>query len=160
MLRASGLKWDLRRVDEYSIYPELEFNVPMGEGLMGTVGDCWDRYYVRVQEVYESLHIIEQCLERLKGPLKRSADYDPRSNMPKKIIPKAQEFYIRGESPKGELGYFFVTDGKTEQPIRCKARSGSFSNLSVLPEITKGAMIADIVAILGSIDIVLGEVDR
>jgi NADH-quinone oxidoreductase subunit D len=160
MLRASGLKWDLRRVDEYSIYPELEFNVPMGEGLMGTVGDCWDRYYVRVQEVYESLHIIEQCLERLKGPLKRSADYDPRSNMPKKIIPKAQEFYIRGESPKGELGYFFVTDGKTERPIRCKARSGSFSNLSVLPEITKGAMIADIVAILGSIDIVLGEVDR
>jgi NADH-quinone oxidoreductase subunit D len=132
----------------------------MGEGLMGTVGDCWDRYYVRVQEVYESLHIIEQCLERLKGPLKRSADYDPRSNMPKKIIPKAQEFYIRGESPKGELGYFFVTDGKTERPIRCKARSGSFSNLSVLPEITKGAMIADIVAILGSIDIVLGEVDR
>ncbi len=160
MLRASGLKYDIRRVDEYSVYPELEFEVPIGQGAMGTVGDCWDRYHVRVLEVYESVKIIEQCLERLKGPLKRNADYDPRAKMPKKIIPKAQEFYIRGESPKGELGFFFISDGKTERPIRCKARSGAFSNLSVLPEISRGAMIADIVAILGSIDIVLGEVDR
>lgn len=160
MLRASGLKWDLRRVDGYSVYPELDFEIPMGEGKMGTKGDCWDRYYVRVLEVYESIKIIDQCLDRLQGPLKRNPDFDPRAKMPKKIIPKAQEFYIRGESPKGELGFFFVTDGKTEKPIRCKARSASFSNLSVMPEITKGAMIADIIAILGSIDIVLGEVDR
>ncbi len=160
MLRASGLKWDLRRVDGYSVYPELDFEIPMGEGKMGTKGDCWDRYYVRVLEVYESIKIIDQCLDRLQGPLKRNPDFDPRAKMPKKIIPKAQEFYVRGESPKGELGFFFVTDGKTEKPIRCKARSASFSNLSVMPEITKGAMIADIIAILGSIDIVLGEVDR
>lgn len=160
MLRGSGLKWDLRRVDGYSVYPELEFEIPMGEGLMGTVGDCWDRYYVRVKEVYESIKIIEQCLEKLQGPLKRTADFDPRAKMPKKTIPKAQEFYIRGESPKGELGFFFITDGKSDKPIRCKARSGSFSNLSVISEIAKGCMIADVVAIIGSIDIVLGEVDR
>lgn len=160
MLRGSGLKWDLRRVDGYSVYPELEFEIPMGEGLMGTVGDCWDRYYVRVKEVYESIKIIEQCLEKLQGTLKRTADFDPRAKMPKKTIPKAQEFYIRGESPKGELGFFFITDGKSDKPIRCKARSGSFSNLSVISEIAKGCMIADVVAIIGSIDIVLGEVDR
>lgn len=160
MLRASGLKYDLRRIDAYSVYPELDFEIPIGEGKMGTRGDCWDRYYVRVLEVYESIKIIDQCLERLQGPLKRNPDFDPRAKMPKKIIPKAQEFYIRGESPKGELGFFFVTDGKTEKPIRCKARSASFSNLSVMPEISRGAMIADIIAILGSIDIVLGEVDR
>lgn len=160
MLRGSGLKWDLRRVDAYSVYPELDFEIPKGEGLMGTVGDCWDRYYVRVQEVYESIKIIEQCIEKLEGPLKRNPDFDPRAKMPKKTIPKAQEFYIRGESPKGELGFFFITDGKSDKPIRCKARSGSFSNLSVISEIAKGCMIADIVAIIGSIDIVLGEVDR
>lgn len=160
MLRGSGLKWDLRRVDAYSVYPELEFDIPVGKGAMGTVGDCWDRYHVRVLEMRESVRIIEQCIERLQGPLKRGPEFDPRAKLPKKIIPKAQEFYFRAESPKGELGFFFVTDGKTERPIRVKARAPSFSNLSVLPELAKGAMIADIIAIVGSIDIVLGEVDR
>ena len=160
MLRGSGLKWDLRRVDAYSVYPEIEFDVPIGSGAMGTTGDCWDRYWVRVQEIRESIRIIDQCIEKLEGPLKRSPEFDPRAKLPKKIIPKAQEFYFRAESPKGELGFYFVTDGKTEKPIRCKARSASFSNLSVLPELARGVMIADIIAILGSIDIVLGEVDR
>jgi NADH-quinone oxidoreductase subunit D len=160
MLRGSGLKWDLRRVDNYSAYPELDFDIPVGKGIAGTTGDCWDRYWVRVQEMRESLKIIEQCVERLQKDLKRSPDFDPRAKMPKKCIPKAQDFYIRGEIPKGELGYYFIADGKTEVPFRCKARSASFSNLSVLPELAKGVMISDLIAILGSIDIVLGEVDR
>lgn len=160
MLRGSGLKWDLRRVDEYSAYPELEFEVPIGKGEMGSLGDCWDRYKVRVDEIVESIHIIEQCIERLQKELKRTTDFDPRAKLPRKIIPKAQDFYIRAENPKGELGYYFIADGKTEIPTRIKARAPSFNNLSVLPEITKGVLIADLIAILGSIDIVLGEVDR
>ena len=160
MLRGSGLKWDLRRVDEYSAYPELEFEIPVGKGEMGELGDCWDRYKVRVDEIVQSIHIIEQCLNRLKKELKRSPDFDPKAKLPRKIIPKAQDFYVRAENPKGELGYYFITDGKSEIPKRVKARAPSFNNLSVLPEISRGVLIADLIAILGSIDIVLGEVDR
>lgn len=160
VLRGSGLKWDLRRVDEYSAYPELEFEIPIGKGEMGTIGDCWDRFYVRIEEIKQSVHIVEQCLERLQKELKRSPDFDPRAKLPRKCIPVAQDFYIRAENPKGELGYYFIADGKTEKPFRCKARGPSFCNLSVLPELSRGVMIADIVAIIGSLDIVLGEVDR
>jgi NADH-quinone oxidoreductase subunit D len=160
MLRGSGLRFDLRKVDAYSIYPELEFNVPIGEGKMGTLGDCWDRTYVRMQEVHESVKIIEQCLVKLTGDHKRTRDFDPQAVVPKKIRPKAQDFYVRAENPKGELGFFFRTDGRNDIPLRCKCRSSSFVNLSVLPDISKGVLIADLIAILGSIDIVLGEVDR
>ncbi len=160
MLRASGLRFDLRRVDGYSVYPELEFEIPMGEGKMGAVGDCWDRSWVRVKEIHESLRIMEQCLNKLEGEHKRTREFDPQAMVPKKIRPKAQELYIRAENPKGELGYFFRADGKSDIPFRCKARACSFVNLSILPEITRGVLIADLIAILGSIDIVLGEVDR
>lgn len=160
MLRGSGLKFDLRRVDGYSVYPELEFDVPVGEGTMGSPGDCWDRNYVRVRECYESLHIIEQCLEQLQTDLKRTRDFDPRTLVPKKIRPKKQDFYSRAETPRGELGFFFRANGKSDIPFRCKARSCCFVNLSVISEIARGCMIADLIAILGSIDIVLGEVDR
>jgi NADH-quinone oxidoreductase subunit D len=160
MLRGSGINYDLRRIDGYSVYPELEFEIPIGAGKMGTTGDCWDRFDVRVREISESIKIAEQCIERLTKELKRSPEFDPRAKLPKKLIPKAQEFYCRGEMPKGELGYYFIADGKSDKPFRCKARAASFSNLSVLPELAKGAMIADLIAILGSIDIVLGEVDR
>jgi len=160
MLRASGLKWDLRRVDEYSAYPELEFEVPIGKGLMGTTGDCWDRYKVRIDEIEQSVLIIEQCLERLTKDLKRTPDFDPRAKLPKKIIPKAQDFYVRAETPRGELGYYFITDGKSEIPKRVKARAPSFNNLHVISEISRGVLIADLIAIIGSIDIVLGELDR
>ncbi|MFN3404331.1 MAG: NADH-quinone oxidoreductase subunit D [Cytophagaceae bacterium] len=160
MLRGSGLKYDLRRVDGYSVYPELEFDIPVGEGKMGTTGDCWDRNYVRVLECYESLKIIEQCLVRLTGDLKRTRDFDPQALVPKKIRPKAMDFYVRGESPKGELGFFFRSTGTYDIPYRCKGRSPCFVNLSVLPELAKGSMIADLVAILGSVDIVMGEIDR
>lgn len=160
MLRASGLRYDLRKVDGYSVYPELDFNVPVGEGKAGTVGDCWDRNYVRVLEVRESVRIIEQCLDKLMKEHKRTRDFDPQEMVPRKIRPKAQDFYVRAENPKGELGFFFRADGKSDQPFRCKARSCCFVNLSIISELSKGGMIADLVAILGSIDIVLGEIDR
>jgi NADH-quinone oxidoreductase subunit D len=160
MLRGSGLKWDLRRVDGYSVYPELDFDIPIGKGEMGSVGDCWDRFKVRIDEIGESLKMIEQCVERLQKELKRTPDFDPRGKLPRKIIPKAQDYYMRAENPKGELGFYYIADGKTEIPKRIKARGPSFNNLSVLPAISKGVMIADLVAIIGSIDIVLGELDR
>ena len=160
MLRASGLRYDIRRVDAYSVYPELDFDIPIGEGKMGTVGDCWDRNYIRVLEVHESVKIVEQCLKRLTTDLKRDRSFDPQALVPKKIRPKAQDLYIRGENPKGELGFFFRADGKTDVPLRCKARSCCFVNLSIISELARGGMVADLIAILGSIDIVLGEIDR
>lgn len=160
MLRASGLRFDLRRIDGYSVYPELEFEIPIGEGKMGTVGDCWDRTWVRVREIHESLRVMEQCLDKLEGEHKRTREFDPQAIVPKKIRPKAQELYVRAENPKGELGFYFKADGKSDIPYRCKARACSFVNLSVLPELSRGVLIADLIAILGSIDIVLGEVDR
>jgi NADH-quinone oxidoreductase subunit D len=160
MLRASGLRVDLRRTDAYSVYPELDFNIPIGEGKMGTVGDCWDRTWVRVCEIRESLKIVEQCVSKLTGEHKRTRDFDPQALVPKKIRPAAQDLYVRAENPKGELGFFFRADGRNDIPFRCKARSCSFVNLSILPEISKGVLIADLIAIVGSLDIVLGEVDR
>jgi len=160
VLRASGLKWDLRRIDNYSAYPELDFEIPIGKGEMGTIGDCWDRYKVRVDEIEQSLRIIEQCLDRLQKELKRTPDFDPRAKLPRKTIPKPQDYYARCEGTKGELGFYFIADGKSEIPFRVKARGPSFNNLSVLPELSKGVMIADLIAIIGSLDFVLGEVDR
>jgi NADH-quinone oxidoreductase subunit D len=160
MLRASGLKFDLRKIDRYSVYPEIDFDIPIGKGEKGTVGDCWDRNWVRYQEIWESMKIIEQCVEKLTGEHKRTKEFDPRALVPKKIRPKAQDFYVRAENPKGELGFFFRTDGRDDKPFRCKARGPSFSNLSVLPEISKGCMLADLFAIVGSLDLLMGEVDR
>jgi NADH-quinone oxidoreductase subunit D len=160
MLRGSGLRFDLRKVDGYSVYKELDFDVPIGEGRMGALGDCWDRTYVRMLEIHESIKIVNQCLDRLTGDLKRTRDFDPQAVLPKKIRPKAQDFYVRAEIPKGELGFFFRSDGKSDVAFRCKCRSCSFVNLSVLPEIAKGILVADLIAIIGSIDVVMGEVDR
>ena len=160
VLRGSGLRYDLRRVDAYSIYPELDFDIPIGTGAVGTVGDCWDRANVRVQECWQSVYIIEQCLTRLTTDLARTRDYDPHEFVPKKIRPKAGDFYFRGESAKGELGFFFRTDGRSDIPVRCHARSCSFHNLSVIADISRGAMLADLVAVIGSLDLVMGEVDR
>lgn len=160
MLRGSGLRFDLRKVDGYSVYPELDFNVPIGEGKAGAVGDCWDRTYVRVCEIHESVKLVEQCIKQLTTDHKRTRDFDPQALVPKKIRPKAQDLYSRLEAPKGELGFYFRADGKSDIPFRCKCRSCSFSNLSLLPEISKGILIADLIAIIGSIDVVMGEVDR
>lgn len=151
-LRASGLKWDIRKNDPYSIYDRFDFEIPVGEGLHGQVGDCWDRYYLRVQEMVQSIRIIEQALDQLP-------EGEITSALPKRIKPVEGQIYSRVENPKGELGFFIVSKGQL-QPFRVKVRPPSFINLGVLGELCKGHLIADVVAILGSIDIVLGEVDR
>ena len=160
VLRGSGLPFDLRRIDGYSVYPELEFDIPVGEGAMGTIGDCWDRNHVRLRECEESVRIIEQCLVALLGDEKRKREFDPQALVPKKIRPKAMDAYVRAENPKGELGFFIRTDGRSDIPERLKVRACSFHHLSLLPYLAKGTYLADLVAIIGSLDLVMGEVDR
>ncbi len=151
-LRGSGIDLDLRKTEPYSIYDKFDFNVPVGEGLMGTVGDCWDRYYVRVLELKESTKILRQALDSI-----------PEGNVhevvPKKIRPKVGEVYSRYESARGDVGFYIRSDGKNI-PTRVKMRSPAYCNLSVLNEISSGWMISDVITILGSLDIVLGEIDR
>lgn len=151
-LRGSGVLWDIRKNDPYSVYPKLDFEIPVGSGEKGTAGDCWDRYMVRVKEMEQSVSIIEQAVELLPAG-------DVQSAIPKRIRPEAGDVYLRTETPKGELGYYVVADG-TASPFRVKVKPPCFVNLSALPAMCRGSMIADVVAILGSIDIVLGEVDR
>ncbi len=152
VLRASGLKWDLRKNDPYSIYHKFDFEIPVGDGRMGTVGDSWDRYFVRVREMEESLKIIEQAIDQIP-------DGDVKAAIPRRIKPPKGTVYSRTENPKGELGYFIISDG-TVNPFRVKVRAPSFVNLSVIGEMSKGHLVADLIAILGSLDIVLGEIDR
>lgn len=156
MLRGSGVNWDLRRNDPYSVYPELDFNVAIPDGKVSVLGDCLSRHIVRAIEIEESLNIIEQCIEKMP----EVANFDPHATVPKRVKPKQGEVYGRTEAPRGELGFYVISDGKGTKPFRCKARSSCFVNLSLLEEMSKGQYIADVVAIIGSIDIVLGEVDR
>ncbi|MBM4174606.1 MAG: NADH-quinone oxidoreductase subunit D [Ignavibacteria bacterium] len=152
VLRGSGVNWDLRKNDPYSIYDRFDFEVITGKGEKGTVGDCWDRYMVRVREMEQCIRIIEQALDQLP-------EGDIASAMPKRIKPPVGEFYFRVESPKGELGYHVISDGSLN-PFRVKVRAPSFVHLQLMPIICKGHLVADIIANLGSIDIVLGEIDR
>jgi NADH-quinone oxidoreductase subunit D len=152
VLRGSGVNFDLRRNDPYSIYDRFDWDVQVGRGEVGTVGDCWDRYMVRIREMEQSTRIVEQALAQIP-------EGDVSSAIPKRIRPNAGDVYVRSESARGEIGYYVVSDG-TGTPYRVKARSPSFVNLSVMPEICRGYMLSDIVAVLGSIDIVLGEIDR
>jgi NADH-quinone oxidoreductase subunit D len=152
-LRASGLKWDCRVDDPYSIYDRFDFEIPVGSGEMGTTGDAWDRYMVRIREMQQSARIVRQALDSLPSG-------DILGKVPKSIkTPKDTELYFRTEAPKGELGFYIISNGKAI-PERLKIRSPSFSNLSVLQEIGRGSMVADLVAIVASLDIVLGEIDR
>ena len=151
-LRGSGVNWDLRKNEPYSVYEKFDFNVPLGKGEMGTVGDCWDRYYVRVLEMKESVKIIRQACEGLP-------EGDVHGALPKKIRPEVGEVYGRYESARGDVGFYIISNGKNV-PLRVKMRSPAFCNLSVLSEISEGWMISDVIAILGSLDIVLGEIDR
>lgn len=155
VLRGSGVKWDLRKDEPYSIYPEFEFEIPVGHGEMGKTGDCWDRYHIRALEIEQSLRIIEQAID--KYPVDDTSDV--QAAVPRRIKPPVGEVYARAENPRGELGFYIISDGGTK-PFRVKAKSPCFVNLAVLPALSKGIMVSDIVAILGSIDIVLGEVDR
>ncbi len=152
MLRGSGVDFDLRRDDPYSVYNRFDWKVCVGKGEQGTVGDCWDRHIVRAWEMEQSCDIIEQALAQLP-------DGDVTAAIPKRIRPPKAETYARVENPRGELGYYVISDG-TGNPFRVKVRAPGFVNLCVIDEISRGAMVADLVAILGSIDIVLGEIDR
>lgn len=153
VVRGSGLAFDLRKDAPYSFYDRFDFDVITGHGEVGTVGDCFDRNIVRFHEMEQSCRIIEQAIEQM--PM----EGDVREKLPKKIRPPKGEIYTKAENPKGELGFYIVSNG-TDKPERIKSRGTSFVNLSVLPEISKGYLFADLIMILGSIDIVLGEVDR
>ena len=151
-LRGSGIKWDVRKEDPYSVYHKFDYDIPVGEGKYGTVGDSWDRYYVRVLEMEESCKIVEQALDKLP-------EGDVQSAIPKRIKPPIGHVYSRVENPRGDLGYFIISDGSTS-PYRVKVRAPSFVSMQIMNELCKGYMVADVVTILGSIDIVLGEIDR
>ena len=147
LLRAAGVKWDLRKAQPYCGYESYDFEIPTREN-----GDTYDRYIVRMQEMRQAVRIIRQAIERLApGPI--------MAKVPKVIKPPVGEAYVSIEAPKGELGYFIVSDG-TVQPYRVRVRPPSFINLQAVGKMAQGALIADLVAIIGTIDIVLGEVDR
>lgn len=146
-LRASGVRYDIRKTDNYLPYDKFDFTVPVGKN-----GDCWDRWYIRLAEIRESAKIIKQAIDGIpSGPL--------QAKVPKVIKVPAGEAYVAAENPKGEMGYYLVSDGG-QGPYRLKIRSASFSNISFLPWILEGALVPDIIAIMGSLDFVLGDVDR
>lgn len=146
-LRGSGVPFDVRTTDPYDAYPELDFTVATAPA-----GDCYARYLVRLEEIRQSIRIIRQCLSRMP-------DGEVQAKVPRVIKPPAGEAYARVEAPRGDFGVFLVSDG-TAQPARVRFRSPSFINLSALDTLCRGMKVADIVAILGTLDIVLGEIDR
>ncbi|MBI3011987.1 MAG: NADH-quinone oxidoreductase subunit D [Candidatus Omnitrophica bacterium] len=154
MLRASGVNYDIRKVDGYSIYPRFTFRVPLG-----TVGDVYDRYYVRILEMRESLKILEQALKGIPGGPAISPKGQAIGKAPRTFRPPKGAAYGRIEAPKGELGFYLVSDG-SPQPYRYHVRAPSFVNLTVLEDLCIGHKVADVIIILGSVDIVMGEVDR
>jgi NADH-quinone oxidoreductase subunit D len=148
MLRGSGVDWDVRKAMPYAAYGEVEFEVPLGEN-----GDTYDRYLVRMEEMRQANRIVLQCLDKLPdGPIMAKKPRVMKG-------PKEAEVYFSVEAPKGELGFFIVGDG-TPNPYRCHVRPPSFVNLQALPELAKGHLIADLIALIGTADIVLGEIDR
>jgi len=154
MLRASGVNYDIRKVDRYSIYGRFNFRVPLG-----TKGDVYDRYYVRILEMRESVKILRQAVKEIPAGEVMNKKTAPFVKAPRNFRPPAGEAYARLEAPKGELGFYVVSDG-TPQPWRYHVRAPSFINLTVLEDLCLGHKVADAVIILGSIDIVLGEVDH
>ena len=147
VLRASGVKWDLRKAKPYAAYSQFQFEIPTGQN-----GDTYDRYLVRVAEMRQSLRIVRQAVEGIpEGPI--------MAKVPKVMKPPVGEIYHSIEAPKGELGYFIVSDGST-QPYRVRVRPPSFVNLQALDKMVRGQLVADVVAVIGTLDIVLGEVDR
>jgi NADH-quinone oxidoreductase subunit D len=176
MVRASGAPWDLRKAQPYECYEELDFDIPVGRH-----GDCYDRYCVRMEEMRQSIRIMKQCLEKLRSP----EGQGPVSTPDNKIVPPrrsqmkhsmealihhfklytegfhvpAGEVYAAVEAPKGEFGVYLVADG-TNRPYRCKIRAPGFAHLQAMDHMCRGHMLADVSAILGSLDIVFGEVDR
>ncbi len=147
VLRAAGVKWDLRKAQPYSGYEKYDFEIPTREN-----GDTYDRYIVRMQEMRQSVRIMRQAVAAIpEGPI--------MGKVGKVIKPPVGEAYVSIEAPKGELGYYMVSDGST-QPYRCRVRPPSFVNLQALDRMIRGGLVADVVAVIGTLDIVLGEIDR
>ena len=172
MLRGSGVKWDLRKSQSYEVYNKLSFNIPIG-----TNGDCYDRYLIRVSEMKESLKIIEQCLKKIPTGIIKSDDkkFSPptRKNMKESMeslihhfkiytqgfVVPSNETYVACEAPKGEFGVYLISDN-SNKPYRCKIKAPGFAHLQALNFMSKGHLIADVVTIIGTQDIVFGEIDR
>ncbi|MGE0146334.1 MAG: NADH-quinone oxidoreductase subunit D, partial [Parvibaculaceae bacterium] len=176
MVRGSGAAWDLRKAQPYECYDELDFDIPVGKN-----GDCYDRYLIRVEEMRQSVRIMKQCIEKLNSPEGRT----PISSTDGKVVPPKRgemkrsmealihhfklytegykvpegEVYAAVEAPKGEFGVYLVADG-TNRPYRCKIRAPGFAHLQAMDFMCRGHMLADVSAVLGSLDIVFGEVDR
>jgi NADH-quinone oxidoreductase subunit D len=151
VLRASGVKWDLRKAQPYANYKQFDFDIPTGQK-----GDTYDRYLVRMAEMRQSNRILRQCIPLVKA----TPAGDIKAKISRVIRPPEGEVYHSIESPKGELGYYIVSDGKTQNAYRLRVRPPSFVNLQALPAMAKGHLVSDLVALIGTIDIVLGEVDR
>ena len=151
-LRASGLSWDLRKDEPYSVYPDFDFEIPVGIGEVGVVGDCFDRYMVRIKEMLQSAKIVRQALEKIPiGEIK--------TNVKRGLTLPKGEVYVRTESTRGELGFYLVSEGE-KQPYRLKIRTGSFAAMSIIEKLSPGLMIADLVALIASLDVIAPEIDR
>jgi NADH-quinone oxidoreductase subunit D len=153
-LRASGVPWDLRKEDGYSVYPELKFEIPVGKGQFGSVGDCWDRFYVRCEECKESAKILWQALDKID----EHPEDDLVGKLPKKIKPEG-EAYSRVESARGDMGCYVIGRG-AEEPYRARFRTGSFTAMAIIEAKSPGLFLADLVALIASFDVVAPEIDR
>lgn len=147
VLRGSGISYDMRKHAPYSVYPEFDFDIPVGKN-----GDCFDRYRVHIEEISQSLRIIEQALDRLPGG-------EVMANVPKRLVLPPGDFSSSVEGARGDVTYYLVGDG-SEVPYRLKVRSPCFSNLSLLQELCEGMLLADLIATMGSLDLVIPEIDR
>ncbi len=151
-LRGSGVAFDLRKDEPYSVYPKFDFNVCVGRGEKGQLGDCFDRYIVRIDEMRESVKILRQAIAMIPdGPV--------IAKVPRVFKPAAGECYFRAENPRGETGFYLISDGSAN-PYRCQIRTPSYVTMNIFEKVTEGLMIADIVAVIGSFDIILPEIDR
>lgn len=151
-LRGSGVSFDVRKNIPYSVYKKFDFNVPVGTGEAGSLGDSYDRYMVRIREMLESCKIVRQALSLMPNG-------DVMAKVPRKIKPPAAEVYTRCESARGDMGFYIVSDG-TDKPYRLKMRTGSFSAMGIVDKVARGMMLSDLVAFMASLDVVAPEVDR
>jgi NADH-quinone oxidoreductase subunit D len=151
-LRGSGIDWDLRRDEPYSVYSQLDFQVPVGSAEFGVVGDCYNRYWVRIREMEQAAGIVRQCIARMP-----QGTHWNRSK--KKLKAPPGEVYMRTEAPRGELGFYLVSYGE-DRPYRLKIRTGSFSAMSIVEKVAPGLMVSDLVALIASLDVIAPEIDR
>ncbi len=153
-LRASGVGWDLRKEDGYGVYGKVDFDVPLGTGKMGTVGDLWDRWDVRCQECRESAQIVRQCLDQIDA----WPEDEMMAALPKRMKPDG-EAYARIESARGDMGIYVVGRG-ADKPYRVRIRTGSFSSMAIIAPVSEGIYVADLVALIASLDVIAPEIDR